>query len=167
MSRLTELLKKEYGLMVRYVQARIDASADRQAEDIVHDVLVNLFERANPAVPIENLAAYIYRSLHNKITDVFRRRDKRISFSDIVLVSKDNPEDPLTHQQDYNRLFKAIDELNDEEKALILAREFDGRTYQELSEKWDIPIGTLLARKNRALKKMRKSLTGQQNILKN
>lgn len=167
MSRLTELLKKEYGLMVRYVQARIDAAADRQAEDIVQDVLVNLFERANPAAPIENLAAYIYRSLQNKITDVFRRRSQRVSFSDIVLESRDNPEDSLTHQQDFDSLFKAMDELNDEERALILAKEFDGRTYQELSEDWGLPIGTLLARKSRALKKMRKILTGQQNMSKN
>ena len=161
MGKLSELLKNEYGLMVRYVQSRIDASADREAEDIVQDVLVNLFERANPGAPIENLAAYIYRSLRNKIVDMFRRKVDKISFSDIVQASNDNPEDTMARQQELDRLFDAMDELREDEKALILAQEFEGRTFQELSEDWDIPIGTLLARKSRALKKLKMRLTVQ------
>jgi RNA polymerase sigma factor (sigma-70 family) len=161
MGKLTALLKNEYGLMVRYVQSRIDVSADREAEDIVQDVLVSLFERANPSVPIENLAAYIYRSLRNKIVDVFRRKVDKISPFDIP--SQDNPEEALIQQEEIDRLFEAMDELNGEEKALILAQEFEDRTFQEISDDWDIPIGTLLARKSRALKKLRKRLSVQKN----
>jgi len=41
-----------------------------------------------------------------------------------------------------------------------VATEFDGRSFRELSEEWQVPIGTLLARKSRALQKIRNKLTG-------
>jgi RNA polymerase sigma factor (sigma-70 family) len=163
MGRLNELINREYGLMVRYVQKRIDASAEKEAEDIVQDVLLHLFERGDPAAPIENLAAYIYRSLRNKITDMFRRRVDRVSLSDIVLPSPDDPGVRLERSQELDRLFRAMDELKEEETSLLLAHEFEGRSFQELSEDWDIPVGTLLARKSRAVSKLRKRLTVQNN----
>jgi RNA polymerase sigma factor (sigma-70 family) len=56
------------------------------------------------------------------------------------------------------KLFKAIDSLKNEEKALIIATEFEGESFKELSEKWDEPLGTLLSRKSRALNKLKKIL---------
>jgi len=40
--------------------------------------------------------------------------------------------------------------------------EFSGRSYRELSERWKVPIGKLLARKSRALKKIRALLSAKQ-----
>jgi DNA-directed RNA polymerase specialized sigma24 family protein len=60
-------------------------------------------------------------------------------------------------------VFAAIEELSAEEKAVILATEMEGRTFKELAEDWGIPLGTLLARKSRALDKIRNQLTGQTN----
>ncbi len=54
-----------------------------------------------------------------------------------------------------------MDGLADEEKAVVLATEIEGRTFKELAADWDVPIGTLLARKSRALGKIRKRLTGR------
>jgi len=42
----------------------------------------------------------------------------------------------------------------------VIATEFDGRSFRELSEAWEIPIGTLLARKSRALRKVKDALIG-------
>jgi DNA-directed RNA polymerase specialized sigma24 family protein len=75
---------------------------------------------ADFTVPIEDLSAYIYRALRNKV----------------------------------------IDSLSPEQKAVLIATEFEGRTFCELSEEWQIPIGTLLARKSRALFRIRLRLNG-------
>jgi DNA-directed RNA polymerase specialized sigma24 family protein len=39
-----------------------------------------------------------------------------------------------------------------------VATELEGASYRELAEEWDEPIGTLLARKHRALRTLRKTL---------
>jgi DNA-directed RNA polymerase specialized sigma24 family protein len=60
-------------------------------------------------------------------------------------------------------IFKAMDELSVGERAVILATEFEGKSFKDLAEEWEIPLGTLLARKSRALDKIRKQLTGRFN----
>ena len=57
----------EYRKLLGYVRRRIDAVAARDAEDFVHDVAVNLFDRADVGLPIEHLSAYVYQALQNRI----------------------------------------------------------------------------------------------------
>jgi DNA-directed RNA polymerase specialized sigma24 family protein len=49
-------------------------------------------------------------------------------------------------------LYAAIDALGDDEKAIVVATEFDDRSFKDLSEEWETPLGTLLSRKSRAIK---------------
>jgi len=51
-----------------------------------------------------------------------------------------------------------MDRLNINERAVVIATEIEGFTFKELSEMWDVPLGTLLAQKSRALAKLRESL---------
>jgi DNA-directed RNA polymerase specialized sigma24 family protein len=39
----------------------------------------------------------------------------------------------------------------------------EGRSFRQLSEEWGVPVGTLLARKSRALKKIKKMLDDWEN----
>ena len=55
-------------------------------------------------------------------------------------------------------LQQAIAQLRPDEQAVIIATEIEQRTYEELSEEWDVPIGTLLSRKHRSLSKLHKIL---------
>jgi RNA polymerase sigma factor (sigma-70 family) len=57
------------------------------------------------------------------------------------------------------RLFAAIDRLPEPQRAVFLATELEGSSFRELAERWDVPIGTLLARKHRAVKALRAALT--------
>jgi len=43
-----------------------------------------------------------------------------------------------------------------------MATEFENRTYEELSEEWDVPLGTLLSRRHRALSKLNKIILNNQ-----
>src|SRR5512136_1838177 len=69
-----DFLKKERSRLVRYVRSLIDDAADREGEDIVQDVVLGLFEKADISAPVENLAAYVYQSLRNRVIDAMRRR---------------------------------------------------------------------------------------------
>src|SRR4030042_185363 len=163
MIRLAEFFRQEREALVGYVRRRIDDAADHEAEDIVQDVVVHLFDRADPSVPIQNLAAYIYRALRNRIVDYFRRRRETLALQEAVLASGQNPALEIEKEEILEDVFAAMEELSSEEKAVILATEMEGRTFKELGEEGGIPLGTLLARKSRALEKIRKQLTGQAN----
>jgi len=174
--KISDFFQDEYHKMVSFVKQRIDDAAHRDGEDIVQDVVLGILDKADMSVPFENLSAYIYQSLKNKIVDTFRTHKKTLS-----LDSSYETDDQLTlidilHDPRYNiesnqeredmkiDLYQAIDSLNQEEKAIIIMTEFEGMSFKNISEKEGIPIGTLLSKKSRALKKIRKSL--DRNYLK-
>lgn len=160
MTSLPEFFKNKRQALVGYVRRRIDDAADQEAEDIVQDVILSLFDRADPTVPIQNLGAFVYRSLRNRIVDRFRKQRELLPLMEAVLESGDDPVLELERRETLEATFAAIDRLSAGEKAVVLATEFEGRTFQELAGEWGVPIGTLLSRKKRALEKIRRELTG-------
>jgi len=160
MSKFSEFFQKEYFRLVRFVRRLIDDAADRDAEDIVQDVMLSIFDKADVTIPIENLAAYVYRSLRNKVVDIFRKKEDVVSMSNVISDARHDTEREVERKELMEFVFRAIDSLPDEQRAVLIATEFEGRPFRELSERWKIPIGTLLARKSRALQHIRKKLTG-------
>lgn len=169
--RLLDFLQEEHKRLVGYVRNLIDDAAERDGEDIVQDVILSIFSRYEIASPIEDLSSYVYQSLRNRVVDYFRKRrevipfdaadgdDPNLSLSNILYDPKYDAFDELYRSEIRERIFGAIDSLGDDEKAIIIETEFNGRAYRELSREWEIPKGTLLARKSRALKKIREALS--------
>jgi RNA polymerase sigma factor (sigma-70 family) len=154
-------LKDKRNALVGYVRRRLGEVAYQDAEDIVQDVFIGLFSRADPTIPIQDLAAFLYRALRNKIIDRLRKRRGPLPLVEDILDSGPDPSLEFERQETLDSVFAAMDNLAAEEKAVIVATEFEGRTFQELAKQWKIPMGTLLARKSRALEKIRKQLTGR------
>ena len=161
MSALADFLRHERQALVGYVRRRLDDAADQDAEDVVQDVIVGLFSRPDPDVPVENLGAYIYQALRNRIVDRFRRRKETSELADTLAAPGNDPQTETERAEMLDGIFEAMDELGAEEKAVILETEFEGKSFHRLAEEWDVPLGTLLARKSRALEKIRKRLAGR------
>ena len=159
MNRVADFFRTEYKKLVRYVRSRIDDAADRDAEDIVQEVMLNIFDKADISIPIENLTAYIYQALRNRIIDLFRKRREVYSLEKVVQDSGHDPGKIFENKELQDMVFQAIDSLNADERDVLMATEFDDRSFIELSKEMGVPLGTLLARKSRALKKIRKKLT--------
>jgi len=158
MNRTAEFFRTERQKLVNYVRRRIEDASDRDAEDIVQDVMLNFFDKADISVPIENLAAYIYQALRNRITDLFRKKKDIYLLEDMVRDTGCDPGKIVENRDLQDKIFDAINCLDEDERDVFMATEFDDRTFQELSDQWGVPLGTLLARKSRALKKIRKKL---------
>lgn len=163
MNKTAEFFQREYKRLVRYVRRLIDDTAERDAEDIVQDVVLNIFDKADIGLPIENLSAYIYQALRNRVVDLLRKRKKTLSLSDVIQASPYDTAIEVEKKEIREKLYRAIESLNDEQKTVVIATEFDDRSFRELSEEWGVPIGTLLARKSRALQKIKQELTGLVN----
>ncbi|UCE41204.1 MAG: RNA polymerase sigma factor [Candidatus Aminicenantes bacterium] len=159
MSKFTEFFQREYARLVRYVRRLVDDAADRDAEDIVQDVMLSIFDKADVTIPIENFAAYVYRSLRNKVIDIFRKKENVLSLPDVISDAGYDTERKVERKELMDFVFRALDSLPDEQREVVIATELEGWSFRELSERWEVPIGTLLARKSRALQHVRKKLT--------
>jgi RNA polymerase sigma factor (sigma-70 family) len=167
---ITEFLTTERDRLIRYVRHLIDDAAERDGEDIVQDVALNLFSRADVLMPIETLSAYVYQSLRNRVIDYLRQRRNVVSLDESIdedgessLVRQlsetlSNAEKEVTRFELRESIVSAIECLPGEQKAVVIETEFNGRSFRDLSREWGIPIGTLLARKSRALAKIKESL---------
>ena len=168
---LTDFFQRERSKLVAYVRKSFKVHKAHEAEDLVQDVFLRLWEA--DLDPIENLAGYVFQALKNRFTDLLRRK----SWDEASLdrpVSKDGSESStwleiladlrqdqvgrLEAQEREAALFHAVDKLPDAQKAVFIATEIEGWTFEELSELWDEPLGTLLSRKHRALQSLRKKI---------
>lgn len=173
---LTRFFRDEYDSMVGYVKTRVSDIAEQDAEDIVQDIVFNLVNRADVSAPVENLLAYAYQAVRNRIVDFFRTKkvhasldkpvneDEDMTLLDIIGDFRYLPDQPYAQTQIAAALTKAMDTLNDEEKAVVIAAELEGYTFNELSDQWDVPINTLLSRKARAMKKIMKQYTPEKPV---
>jgi RNA polymerase sigma factor (sigma-70 family) len=167
-SLLAGIFAREYTNLLGYVRSSLPRVDEITAEDVVQDVALNFFSRGDFDSPVQNLLAYLYRSLKNRMIDLARKRkDVLLSEYDDVadgsnllletfISEPSDPEDALQQEKDMELLFRAIDRLRPDEQGIIEATELEGVTFRELSEKWDLPVGTLLSRKHRALNRLRK-----------
>ena len=154
----------EYRKLINFVRKNADERyTDAEPEDIVQDVAISLILKLDVNAQISNISAYIYRSLKNKIIDLSRRRKNSISLERIENV-EDNAglvlNDAFKNDNfDIEVLYEALDQLDTIDRDIILLNEFEKLTYQEISVRLNMPVGTLLSRKHRALSRLYKIIT--------
>lgn len=167
--KIKNFFKEEYFAMRTYIRSRIKDAADRNADDIIQDVALKMFSRSDFSSPINNVAAFVYYSIKNKIIDTFRtKKNKNFYESDetdhFELVINDFAElfygksDNEYSEKMKKELMKAISNLKVDYREIIIAVDFEAYTYQELSDEMNVPIGTLLSRHHRALSLLTKQL---------
>lgn len=120
-----------------------------------------------------NLSAYIYQAIRNRIVDSLRKKKRAVAIESFADQEKRNYllntiTDETEEENEYSDiepalLREAIAELRPDEQAVIIATVFEERSYEELSEEWEVPVGTLLSRKHRALSKLYKILSNNKN----
>ncbi len=170
-NRIADFFRSEHRRLVLYVRKWIDDTAERDGEDIVQEVALNIFNQTDITAPIENLSAYIYQALRNRVVDLLRKRKvllvsmdseeslhKNLSLSALISDLGCAADNRLDKKERHQRLYEAIDKLSDTNRAIIIETEFKGKSFKELSQCWEVPLGTLLARKHRALRKIEKLL---------
>ena len=153
--------------LVRFARRRAHRISEMDAEDIVADVMLSLVSRLETNGPVENIAAYAYRSVRNKIADYERSHAKETSLDGMAdedgelpllsLIAADN-EEPFAQEERAERMHRltdAIGKLEPRQRAVLVATELRGKSFRELAEEWGEPIGTLLSRKSRAVKTLR------------
>jgi RNA polymerase sigma factor (sigma-70 family) len=161
---------RERKRLVGYVRSRIDDAAAFDSEDIVQDIAAGLFDRNDLADTVDNIAAYVYQALRNRVVDYLRRRrrnepldaelpgDTGLALGDILADLNADTAGEVERREIRADLIRAVDMLDEKDQGIVIATEMQGRTFRDLSEETGLPVGTLLARKSRAMKKLRAAL---------
>ncbi|MBN2040482.1 MAG: RNA polymerase sigma factor [Spirochaetes bacterium] len=173
--KAADFFSTEHKKLIWYVRGLIDDTSERDSEDIVQDVFLNIFDIADVSAPIENLAAYVYRSIRNRVIDILKKKKKETvsldeieCYGDFYLNNCGSYSDAVSTEVVNNEmkeaLYSAIDSLGEEYREIIILTEFEGKSFREISDTMRIPLGTLLSRKSRAMKILQTKL---ENIKEN
>ncbi|SFC04275.1 RNA polymerase sigma-70 factor, ECF subfamily [Flagellimonas taeanensis] len=164
-NNLSTFFNEEYSSLRLYVQSKIRDTSERDAEDIVQDVALRIFSRADDAVPINNIGGFVYNAIRNRIIDIMRgKKEKKLpsedidrqwqEFAELFYGNADNNYSPEMEAA----LKKAITDLKPMYRDIVIAIDFEGYTYKELADRTGIPQGTLMSRRHRAMSELSKSL---------
>ena len=106
------------------------------------------------------LRAYLFRSARNAVVDVFRRRAaRRETTLDSPVPAPSNPGGP---SDDLVTLESALAKLSPGERSVLSLRYDGGLTYAEIARNLEEPLGTVLARAHRALRKLARLMDGKE-----
>lgn len=153
---------------------------DGEAEDILQDVLYELVIAYRQLQPLEEVGAWLFRVARNRITDLFRRKRPLSSdeleslaadasadaaagptlLEELLLPADESPDALLARELLLERLATAIERLAPEQRAVFIAHEIEGVSFNEMVARTGVPLNTLLARKHYAVKHLRRELQG-------
>jgi RNA polymerase sigma-70 factor (ECF subfamily) len=169
-NKLNDFFGNEYHSLKAYVNSRIKATASRDAEDIIQDVALKLFAGADRYSPINNVAGFVYHTVRNKIIDIMRSNKKEYRMerneaklpinAEIILDASDD----IYSEQLQDDLRQHIMNLKPEYRDIIIAIDFEGYTYKEISQETNIPEGTLMSRRHRAISLLYKTLETKKEV---
>ena len=95
-NRLLDLFRQEKERFLAFAGRQLRGLSSLDPEDVVSEVFHALLDRGDLIGETENLAAYVYKSLGNRVLDV-RRKEARAPIGDVDLERLADPgPDPLT-----------------------------------------------------------------------
>ena len=123
------------------------------ALDVVQEVAYQSFKNINTLKKPEYFKTWIMKITMNCATNIIRKNKKVIQLIPEYeeFVGTDQEDIPLSIS-----LRDLIDNLDEEEKSIVLLRFYHHHTFKEISEVLEIPLGTAKSVLYRALGKLRK-----------
>lgn len=148
--------KKLYYLCLKMLQN------EKDAEDTVQNVFLKAYLNINKFEGKSSLSTWMYRITVNVCTDLLRKRKKEAIVplyntdsdeNEYIIEIEDekaNTEKTVIENERKRELFKAINCLNESHKKLIVLRDLEGLSYEEISNILKLNLGTVKSGINRA-----------------
>ena len=137
------------------------------AEDAAQETFIQAWLNLSSYRPQTSLRNWLYRIAVNAATDMLRR-EKRIlpdNIEDLHLTDgRPSLESLVSQRERINLVQKAILSLPDASRAVLVLREYEGLSYQEISSTLDIPVGTVMSRLNYARTLLKAKLEPQLSL---
>jgi RNA polymerase sigma factor (sigma-70 family) len=169
--RISEAIDREQSRLRNFIRRRV---ADRDdAEDILQEVFFELVEAYRLVKPVEQVTAWLFRVARNRITDLFRRKQRealrnepttitengeRLQLEELLPSPEAGPDAAYARMVLLEELDAALDELPEEQREVFIAHEVMGQSFKELAAETGTSVNTLLSRKHYAVLHLRERL---------
>ena len=134
------------------------------AEDAAQEAFIQAWLRLPSYRSQASLRNWLYRIAVNSAIDMLRK-EKRIlpgAVEDLNLANLEpGPESIVASSERTEVVQDAVLALPDASRAVLVLREFEGLSYQEIADALEIPVGTVMSRLNYARKLLREKLEVQ------
>ncbi len=160
------LIERYAAKLTRYL-ARLGVSVPEDREDILQNAFLNAYRNMNSFDPALSFSSWMYRIVHNEAMSFFRRKKARPT---VVLAPEDEPllyaiqddnADTSAHAErrlSSAELARALTTLPQKYRDILALRFFEERSYEEISDILEMPIGTVSTMIHRAKRALRKEL---------
>lgn len=165
-----EYEKKVYNVALRMVNNQEDA------EDITQEAFIKAYNSLSNFRGDSKFSVWLTRIVSNMCLDLIRRRGRRptislsvededgesteLEISDI----RQSPETIMDQQLTKDSVRRGLKQLPDEYREILLLREIQGLSYEEISAALDLEVGTVKSRIYRGRKKLCDYLIKDGNI---
>ena len=155
--------KKIYNYCLRMTNRREDA------EDLTQEVFVRVYKGLKGFQGNSQFSTWIFRIAHNICIDHYRKsKFTTVSLNqpkneedqrEMDLPSEDpTPEEEALRKEQQEFLLKCIGELRLEYKTVIILRDIQHHSYEEIAEILDVPLGTVKSHISRARSALREAV---------
>lgn len=133
-----------------------------EAEDVVQSAFARLATMLGTS-KIENVRAFLYRTVHNACIDLIRRRQVRESYSqskqaDDAELNHLGPERTALSQQFVQLISQALGLMPGKRRKLLLMNRIDGLSYAEIARREDLSETVVRKHVSKALADCQKAL---------
>jgi RNA polymerase sigma-70 factor (ECF subfamily) len=135
------------------------------AEDMTQEVFASAWAAIEGFRGDASVKTWLRRIAYNLFLDAQRRRKREASLAGQMVESESGiTADPLSRimtDEHLRRMYGALGDLEDQERAILLLHYLDGLSYREMARVLHQPAGTLKWMTHHALEKLRASVIGK------
>ena len=165
-----EALILQHEKFIYNVAWRIMGNAE-DAKDISQEAIIKIYRYLSSCTSAAHLRAWIARIVHNTCMDELRRRKGKTSLSYDAMLDvgdgeaewqipdkADGPETIALRKELGGQIEQALQQLSPEHRALIVLRDINSLSYEEIAEITTLPLGTVKSRISRGRNNLKRIL---------
>ena len=138
-----------------------------EAEDIVQDTFVKLYQKKDYYRPISEFSTWIFTIASNLAkTEPRKRKRRKVSYlsqigmqeKDFDIPVEDTTDEETVGEYTESQIQDAIQSLQLHFRTALILRDIEELSYEEISKILDVPLGTIKSRINRARLQLQEKL---------
>ena len=134
-----------------------------EMEDAEQEIVLSLFQRLKDFQFRSSFRTYFYRLARNRGIDCLRKmrsQDRAVARLRLGMWNREvpDPEEQVVAREETETLLAVFQTLPSKDRQLILMKDVDGFTLEEMAGILEVPIGTIKSRLHRAREKLAKSI---------
>lgn len=133
----------------------------REAEDLAQESLTRVLSKLDTFRGNSDLGTWIYRITTNTCLTHLRRRARSPLQPNSDALAEPSDDSGVQTSDTSAELRKALDQLSEEHRTMLLLRDVQGLEYEQLAAVLEIPVGTVRSRLFRARQALRDILETQ------